>query len=87
MILTFLLISVFIFFPFNSLTFREKNFTPSDFHQEVVLIQYFYPHQEFMFLCVRLSIFLSFIFWGWGCVGGCFDYVRTNEQISTKNFM
>ena len=51
----FLLISVFIsiFFSisFNSLTGHHKYFTLTDFHQEVVFIQYFY-HQEFMFLCV-----------------------------------
>ena len=75
-IFTFLLISVFtsllFFFQFPD---RSSQLIYPDFHQGVVLIQYFYLHQKFMFLCVYLSFF--FFFFGGG--GGC--YSRTNEQI------
>ena len=66
-------------FRFNFLTVHHKKFTLSDFHQEVAFNQYFYLHQEFMFLCSFLSVCLS-VFW-------CLDYSRTNEQIFIKNFV
>ena len=61
---SFLLISVFIFFffsfSFNSLTVHHKNFTLSDFYQEVDLINNFYLHQKFKFLSVCLFVCLFF---------------------------
>ena len=42
------------------LLYYHKNFTPSDFHQEVAFAQYFYLNQD-LFLCAHLSICLSFL--------------------------
>ena len=50
------------FFSFNSLTFHHENVPPSNFHQEVAFDQYFYFHQEFMFLCACLPICLPVCF-------------------------
>ena len=56
-----------------------------DFHQEVTFKQYFYLHQQFMFLCANCLIvylsgfFLVFFLFFFVCV--CLDYARTNEQI------
>ena len=44
-------VSFFLFVCFNSLTVHHKKFTLCDFHQEVAFNQYFYLHQQFMFLC------------------------------------
>ena len=52
-----------VFLSFNSLTDHHKNFTLSDFCQEVVFIQYFYLYKEFLFfvcLFVHLSVCLFY---------------------------
>ena len=54
-----------------------------DFHQEVTFKQYFYLHQQFIFLCANcliVSLFFLFFFLC-VCVCVCLDYSRTNEQI------
>ena len=87
--LSFLLIiiSFFIFsFFFQFLDSPSQKITMHDFHQEVTFKQYFYLHQEFMFLCANcLSVFFCcfffFFFLGGGVLCVCLDYSRTNEQI------
>ena len=55
-----------------------------DFHQEVTFKEYFYLHQQFMFLCANcLIVYLSGGFFV--CV--CLDYSRTNEQIFILKFV
>ena len=89
---SFLLITISVLFSlffFQLLDRPSQKITMRDFHQEVTLKQYFYLHQQFMFLCANcLIVYLSEFFlagggWlsggGWVCV--CLDYSRTNEQI------
>ena len=39
-----------------------------DFHQEVTFKEYFYLHQQFMFLCANCLIVYLSGFWGFLCV-------------------
>ena len=62
-----IIISVFIFsFFFQFLDSPSQKITMRDFHQEVTFKQYFYLHQQFMFLCANcLSICLGFCVCVW----------------------
>ena len=64
---------LFSLFFFQFLNGPSQKITMCDFNQEVTFKQYFYLHQQFMFLCAN-CLFVWFF-----CV--CLDYSRTNEQI------
>ena len=78
MIFTFSLVSVFIFLLFFQFPdSHHKNFTLSDFHQEVVFNPIFLPPPGvYIFVCS----FVCLSFW-------CFDYSKSNEQIFIIFFM
>ena len=56
---------IFSFF-FQYLDSPSQKITMRDFHQEVIFKQYFYLHQQFIFLCANcliVSLFFFFFFW------------------------
>ena len=62
---------LFSLFFFQFLDSPSQKITIRDFHQEVTFKQYFYLHQQFMFLCANcLFVYLSGFFF-LGGVGGC----------------
>ena len=77
---SFLLITISVLFSlffFQFLDSPSQKITMRDFHQEVTFKQYFYLHQQFMFLCANcLIVYLSggffffFFFLGGGGGGG-----------------
>ena len=69
---------IFSFF-FQYLDSPSQKITMHDFPQGVIFKQYFYLHQQFIFLCANcLIVSLFFVFF---CVCVCLHYSRTNEQI------
>ena len=66
---------MFYFLFFHFLDSPSQKITMRDFHQEVTFKQYFYLHQQFMFLCVNclpicLVFFCLFFVCGGVCGGG-----------------
>ena len=80
-----IIISVFIFsFFFQFLDSPSQKITMRDFHQEVTFKQYFYLHQQFMFLCANcLPICLGGFFL---CVCVCVC-VKITPELMNRSFL